>query len=173
MPLVLCGACSHAPRVAGEPEGPVEPASVHDRARDKDAAREPDLSVARPHDDADDDDDATETPEAKNEPGADAERGRASFYGSEFIGHRTASGGRYHANALTAAHRTLPFGTRVRVTNLENGKSVDVVINDRGPHRAGRVIDLSRRAAEALDMVHAGTVRVAVEVLDLAESEMR
>jgi rare lipoprotein A len=142
------------------------------RARAREEARAPDLSVVRPRDE-ESDDDSTGTPEATSQPGADAERGRASYYGAEFKGRRTASGERYDAHALTAAHRTLPFGTRVRVTNLDNGRSVEVVINDRGPYRAGRVIDLSRRAARALDMLRAGTVRVAVEVLDLADSEMR
>jgi rare lipoprotein A len=171
LPLVAFGACSHAPRTSGEPEGPVLPADA--RARAKAEARVPDLSVARPRDDEPEDGPDEEEPGATNEPSANAQHGRASFYGVEFVGRRTASGERYDADALTAAHRTLPFGTRVRVTNLANGRSVEVVINDRGPHRKGRVIDLSRRAAETLDMVRAGTVRVAVEVLDLAASDLR
>jgi len=73
--------------------------------------------------------------------------GFASFYGSEFHGRRTASGERYDADALSAAHRTLPFGTRVRVTNLKNGRSVVLTITDRGPFRRGRIVDVSRRAA--------------------------
>jgi rare lipoprotein A len=176
LPLAVFGACSHAPRTTAEPEGPVLPADA--RARAKAEARVPDLSVARPRDDGSDrggpeDGPDSDEPGTTMEPGSDAQHGRASFYGAEFVGRRTASGERYDADALTAAHRTLPFGTRVRVTNLQNGRSVEVVINDRGPHRKGRVIDLSRRAAEALDMVSAGTVRVVVEVLDLADSEMR
>lgn len=167
LPLVLFGACSHAPRMAGEPEGPVEPA-----ARTHDEARVPDLSVARPRDDdAPDAPDANDTPDIA--PLGGAERGRASYYGDEFEGRRTASGERYDGDAMTAAHRTLPFGTRVRVTNLDNGKSVEVVVNDRGPHRAGRVIDLSRHAAEELGMMRAGTARVAVEVVDLADGDLR
>ncbi|MEP7027747.1 MAG: septal ring lytic transglycosylase RlpA family protein [Candidatus Eisenbacteria bacterium] len=94
-----------------------------------------------------------------------SEVGEASYYGREFEGRRTASGERYRAGELTAAHRTLPFGTRVRVTNLGNGRSVEVVVNDRGPHRRGRVIDVSRRAAERLGMVREGVARVRVEVL--------
>jgi len=76
-----------------------------------------------------------------------------------------ASGGRFNPNAMTAAHKTLPFGTRVRVTRVDNGHSVDVVINDRGPYVGGRIIDLSRRAAQNLNMTGAGVARVRVSVL--------
>lgn len=91
--------------------------------------------------------------------------GEASFYGKEFEGRKTASGERYHGDELTAAHRTLPFGTRLKVTNLANDRSVKVVVNDRGPHRRHRVIDLSRRAAKELGMLRSGVARVRVEVL--------
>ena len=94
-----------------------------------------------------------------------SETGKASYYGDEFEGRRTASGARYEGDELTAAHRTLPFGTRVRVVNLENDKKVEVVINDRGPHKKGRIVDLSRRAADELDMIRAGVVRVRLDVL--------
>jgi rare lipoprotein A len=93
------------------------------------------------------------------------ETGKASYYGSEFEGRRTASGERYEADELTAAHNTLPFGTRIRVVNLENDKDVEVVINDRGPHKKGRIVDLSYRAAREIDMIRAGVVRVRLEVL--------
>ena len=93
------------------------------------------------------------------------EVGDASYYGREFEGRRTASGERYRGDELTAAHRTLPFGTRLRVTNLGNGRSVEVVVNDRGPHRRGRVLDVSRRAAERLGMVRDGVARVRIELL--------
>lgn len=96
---------------------------------------------------------------------ARSEVGEASYYGSEFEGRKTASGAYYHADARTAAHRTLPFGTKVRVTDLSNDRSVEVVINDRGPHRKGRIIDLSRSAAEELKMLGRGIARVRVEVL--------
>ncbi|MGD9738958.1 MAG: septal ring lytic transglycosylase RlpA family protein [Bauldia sp.] len=79
-------------------------------------------------------------------------------------GSRTANGDRMDPNRMTAAHRTLPFGTQVRVTNLQNGQSVDVVINDRGPFGGGRVIDLSRGAAAQIDMVRAGVVPVRLTV---------
>jgi rare lipoprotein A (peptidoglycan hydrolase) len=76
-----------------------------------------------------------------------------------------ASGGRFNPDALTAAHKTLPFGTRVRVTHARNGRSVEVVINDRGPYIAGRIIDLSRRAAQVIGMTDQGIARVNVAIL--------
>ncbi|MGE8496258.1 MAG: septal ring lytic transglycosylase RlpA family protein [Pseudomonas sp.] len=91
--------------------------------------------------------------------------GKASYYGARHHGNKTANGERFDQNALTAAHRNLPFGTRVQVTNLNNGKSVVVRINDRGPFAKGRIIDLSRRAAEQIDMIRAGIVPVRVEQL--------
>ena len=89
----------------------------------------------------------------------------ASFYAGEHHGQRTASGERFDMHALTAAHRTLAFGTRVRVTNLENGRQVVVRINDRGPFSRDRIIDLSYAAAAELGFVGRGTTRVRVEVL--------
>ena len=83
-------------------------------------------------------------------------RGTASYYAAKFDGRRTASGERFDNAAMTAAHRTLPFGTRVRVTNVANGKSVIVRINDRGPFSAGRMIDVSRAAANELGLVARG-----------------
>jgi len=91
--------------------------------------------------------------------------GVASFYGGRFHGRLTASGVRFNQNALTAAHRSLPFGTRVRVTHLGNGRSVDVHINDRGPFVGGRIIDLSQGAAGMLGMHGQGVARVKVTVL--------
>ena len=95
--------------------------------------------------------------------------GSASWYGPGFHGNRSASGEIFNQNALTAAHRSLPFGTQVRVTNLNNGRSVIVRINDRGPFSGGRIIDLSRAAASAIDMVNAGVARVRVEVLETVQ----
>jgi rare lipoprotein A len=91
------------------------------------------------------------------------ETGEASFYGKEFNGRQTSSGERFDMHALTAAHRTLPFGTRVRVTNLANGKSVIVRVNDRGPHVRARIIDLSYGAAHEIGI--SGTARVTLEAL--------
>lgn len=87
-------------------------------------------------------------------------RGTASWYGPGFDGRQTASGERFDERGLTAAHRTLPFGTRVLVRNLRNGREVVVRINDRGPWARGRLIDLSKAAAAALDMVEAGEASV-------------
>jgi rare lipoprotein A len=89
--------------------------------------------------------------------------GRASWYGPGFHGRRTASGQTFNQHGLTAAHRRLPFGSRARVTNLHNGRTVEVTINDRGPYRGGRIIDLSRAAAKRIAM--SGTARVSVTVL--------
>jgi rare lipoprotein A len=91
--------------------------------------------------------------------------GIASYYADEFNGRRTASGETYDMHDLTAAHRTLPFNTRVRVTNLANNRSVVVRINDRGPFVGDRIIDLSLRAAQELSMIGPGTARVSLEIL--------
>jgi rare lipoprotein A len=91
--------------------------------------------------------------------------GTASWYGPGLRGHKTATGAVLDPNALTAAHRSLPLDSHVRVTNLTNGKSVDVLVNDRGPYFPGRVIDLSLKAARALDITHAGTAKVRIESL--------
>lgn len=93
---------------------------------------------------------------------AAAQTGRASWYA---LTSRTASGERCNPNALTAAHRNLPFGTRVKVTNLDNGKSVVVRINDRGPFVHGRIIDVTRAAARSLGFVGAGTAKVQLTVV--------
>jgi rare lipoprotein A len=91
--------------------------------------------------------------------------GIASYYADEFHGRTTANGETYDMHDLTAAHRTLPFNTRVRVTNLSNNRSVVVRINDRGPFKSDRIIDLSYRAAEELSMLGPGTARVALDLL--------
>jgi len=92
-------------------------------------------------------------------------RGSASYYAAKFDGRRTASGERFDNGAMTAAHRTLPFGTLVRVTNLANGRSVVVRINDRGPFSAGRMIDVSRAAASELGLVARGHGMVELAVI--------
>jgi len=98
-------------------------------------------------------------------PGEYVEEGVASWYGIPFDGHRTSNGDVYDMHALTAAHRTLPFNSVVRVTNLRNGRQTEVRINDRGPFVGDRVIDLSLAAAQALDMEVAGVARVRLELL--------
>ena len=97
-----------------------------------------------------------------NQVEAGSQCGKASWYK---MGTRTANGERMNANALAAAHRSLPFGTQVRVDNLRNGRSVVVRINDRGPFVGGRVIDVTRGAAEKLGMIHSGVARVKVTVV--------
>lgn len=94
------------------------------------------------------------------------EVGMASWYGAALAGRKTASGERFDPMAFTAAHKTLPFGTWVEVRRIDTGRTLRVKINDRGPHAAGRIIDLSRRAAEELDLVRLGVVRVELRVVD-------
>jgi rare lipoprotein A len=96
--------------------------------------------------------------------------GLASWYGGSLHGRRTASGERFDQEALTAAHRSLPLGRRVRVTNLENGRSVIITVTDRGPFVRGRIIDLSRGAARRLGFLRAGTARVRVTPMDSEEA---
>lgn len=103
-------------------------------------------------------------PVPASEPGW-SETGVASWYGLPYHGRRTASGEIYDMRDLTAAHPRLPFGTRVRVHNLDNDKRVDVRINDRGPFAKQRIIDLSRRAAESIEMVGPGTAKVRITVI--------
>jgi rare lipoprotein A len=93
--------------------------------------------------------------------------GVASWYGGKFHGRQTANGERFNKNGISAAHQTLPFGTVVRVKNMRNGKTVDVRINDRGPFVKGRIIDLSKGAAEKIDMVIDGVVPVELTILHL------
>ncbi|HAC65401.1 MAG TPA: septal ring lytic transglycosylase RlpA family protein [Cyanothece sp. UBA12306] len=92
-------------------------------------------------------------------------KGMASWYGPGFHGRRTANGERYNQNGLTAAHKSLPFGTQVRVTNLNNGRSITVRINDRGPYAHGRIIDLSKGAARTIGLISSGVAPVQIEIL--------
>lgn len=93
------------------------------------------------------------------------QRGKATYYSKRATGARTSDGSRLHHDSLTCAHRTHPFGTRLKVTNMKNGKSVIVKVNDRGPYRRGRIIDLSYRAAQELEMVRSGVAMVEIEVV--------
>ena len=97
---------------------------------------------------------------------AAAQCGKASWYGERFHGRKTANGERFDMHGMSAAHRTLPFGTKVRVRNLKNGRSVVLRVNDRGPFARGRVIDVSKAAASKLGFIRAGTARVKVERLN-------
>jgi rare lipoprotein A len=91
--------------------------------------------------------------------------GQGSYYADKFNGRATASGAPYRPGQLTAAHNTLPFGTKLKVTNTRNGHSVKVVVNDRGPHAKGRIVDVSKRAARKLDIVDAGVAPMKIKVL--------
>jgi len=101
---------------------------------------------------------------------ASAESGLASWYGGKFHGRMTSSGEVFNTNDLTAAHKTLPFGTIVKVTNLDNGKSVLVKINDRGPFVDGRIIDLSRAAAIQLGMIDSGVAHVSLQIVEFVSA---
>lgn len=105
------------------------------------------------------------------ESGKSYQNGVASWYGPKFHGRQTANGERYDMDKLTAAHRTLPFNTYVRVLNRDNGREVTVRINDRGPFARGRVIDLSRAAAKKIGMIGPGTARVSLVILSRGDSE--
>ncbi len=93
------------------------------------------------------------------------EYGMASYYSDEFHGKKTASGEIYNKYEYTCAHRTLPFGTKIKVTNLENKKCVIVRVNDRGPQKRERIVDLSYIAAKDIEMIHKGVVKVRIEVI--------
>jgi rare lipoprotein A len=95
------------------------------------------------------------------------ESGQGSYYADKFNGRATTRGEPYRPGRLTAAHNTLPFGTKIKVTNVRNGHSVKVVVNDRGPHAKGRIVDVSKRAARKLDLIDAGVVPVRLKVLHM------
>ena len=95
--------------------------------------------------------------------------GQGSYYADKFAGRPTASGVPYRPGQMTAAHNTLPFGTLIQVTNVRNGRSVKVTVNDRGPHVKGRIVDVSKKAARQLDIVEAGVVPVQLKVLKIAK----
>jgi rare lipoprotein A len=102
---------------------------------------------------------------------AQIQTGKASFYADKFEGRPTASGEKYKHSKLTAAHKSLPFGTKVKVTNVANSQSVEVIINDRGPYVDGRIIDLSKSAAEKLGFISQGLAEVQVEVIDAGQGK--
>ncbi|MEB3306827.1 MAG: septal ring lytic transglycosylase RlpA family protein [Cyanobacteriota bacterium] len=133
----------------GEPEAELQGQPEEVRTVDVDPAREPAIPAARA---------VPQAPVAVS-------HGRASWYGPGFFGNRTASGEVLRPGTLTAAHRSLPFGTRVRVTNLSNGRSAVVRINDRGPFHGNRVIDLAHGAAGRLGLISSGLADVRLEVL--------
>ena len=101
------------------------------------------------------------------------QRGRASYYAPKFTGRRMANGDRFDPNGRNAAHRTLPLGTTAKVTNLENGRTAEVTVADRGPYAGGRIMDVSPKTAELLDMKKDGTAPVAVQPIRVPEQDER
>jgi len=148
--LLLVGCASGRGRVPGEP--------IPDQIEAKFPAPEPEVEVEAGQGQA------PSPLEMQDQRAAEQEiaRGLASWYGHKFHGRRTANGERFDMNALTAAHPSLPFGTRLTVRNPANGREVAVRVNDRGPHTGRRIIDLSRAAAQAIGLVKAGVGTVVV-----------
>jgi len=97
--------------------------------------------------------------------------GIASYYGRKFHKKRTANGEIFNMNKVSAAHKTYPLGTKVKVTNMKNGKSIKLTINDRGPYVKGRIIDLSYKAARKIDFVNQGTTKVRIDVIRLGDNK--
>ena len=112
-------------------------------------------------------------PAASAEPYSALEEGMASYYADEFNGRKTSNGEIYDMNKFTAAHRTLPFNTKVRVTNVETGKWVVVRINDRGPFKDNRIIDLSLAAAKSLELIGSGTAKVQIQVVEPGDTVLQ
>lgn len=108
---------------------------------------------------------------AKTKVNQHSTRGEASYYAGFHHGKKTASGERFNMHSLTAAHRTLPLGSKIKVTNLNNGKEVVVRVNDRGPYAKGRVIDVSLGAAKKLDMIKTGTAKVSIQILHVGNNK--
>lgn len=98
--------------------------------------------------------------------------GLASYYGKKFHGKKAANGSRYNMYAMTCAHKTLPFGTKVKVTNMNNGQEAVVTVTDRGPYVEGRVVDLSHAAAKKIGMIRSGVVPVSIEIMSIPEYVM-
>jgi rare lipoprotein A len=113
-------------------------------------------------------DDSVTVPQAPVQSYESAGQGEARYYGAELAGNRTASGERFDPRALTCAHRSLPLGTMLRVTNIANGRSVTVRVNDRGPFARSRVLDMSLAAARDIDMVRSGKAIVRLEIVRTA-----
>lgn len=108
---------------------------------------------------------------AKTKVNQHSTRGEASYYAGFHYGKKTASGERFNMHSLTAAHRTLPLGSKIKVTNLNNGKEVVVRVNDRGPYARGRVLDVSLGAAKKLDMIKTGTAKVSIQILHVGNNK--
>lgn len=151
--ILLFGGCATSEKVA-------EPQAVEPLFEEKDQPLDQPGSVSKTPELADDSSESEESSHVLQ-----TIKGRASWYGARHHGRKTASGELFNKNSLTAAHRTLPFGTKVQVVNVKNGKSVIVKINDRGPFRRNLIIDLSQAAAGAIGMIRTGVAAVEVRVL--------
>jgi rare lipoprotein A len=157
--LVFSAALIPAQSVAQTPAAP-PPAAVPPAAAQAPAAAPPPAAAPAP---------STPAPAAA----AGVEKGKLAWYGRKFAGRRTASGEAYNPDALTMAHKTLPFGTRVKVTNLSNQRSVVLRVNDRGPTQADRVGDVSRAAAQRLGMVKSGVIDAELAVVSTPAPKKR
>lgn len=146
--LIFAAGCAHRATIASQPAPAPLPAPGAPPAQPSVPSSAPPVALGQPI-----------------APGGYSEQGVASWYGNPFNGRRTSNGEVYDMHEFTAAHRTLPFGSMVRVTNLSNGMQTEVRINDRGPFVANRVIDLSLSAAQAIGMVGPGTARVRLEMM--------
>jgi rare lipoprotein A len=154
LPFVLVwGACATSEKVA-------EPQIVEPLVEESDQPVDQNSSSSKTAELVDDSPESDESPKVLK-----TIKGRASWYGARHHGRKTASGEPFNKNSLTAAHRTLPFGTKVQVVNIKNGKSVVVKINDRGPFRRNLIIDLSHAAAGAIGMIRSGITSVELKVL--------
>lgn len=151
--FLALSACSSSVRFASNPMASKEIAMRNEKTVERPAGSKFTSKAAIP------------PPEASSSSSDTFDSGFASYYGDGFDGRKTASGEVFDKSKLTAAHRTLPFGTKVLVTNMKNGRSVIVTINDRGPFKAGRIIDLSEAAARQLDMIQSGVVMVEIRIV--------
>lgn len=147
---LVCAGCASSPRFASRNTSPSPPPGTPPESRPVDASR------------------SSRNPAGKV---LLTLEGVASYYADDYHGKLTSNGEVFNMNDLTAAHRTFPFGTNVRVTNLENKKTVVVRVNDRGPFKDGRIIDLSLAAAKELDLIRNGTARVKLEVLEWGDGK--
>ncbi len=153
--VLLLASCAPAPKYVNHPRGGTPGSGASATGRPATPARLPDRSPSG------------RVPDGPARWGDHYLRGSASYYGQEFHGRKTANGEIFNMYKLTAAHRTLPLGTKARIWNLENGRSCVVIINDRGPFIEGRILDLSYAAALELEMVTQGVAQVQIEILEL------
>jgi rare lipoprotein A len=169
-PVILLDSCSSAPRYVVKKNTPLEKKiTPHSKPAPKKESppllvesKDETVTVIPEETDTFIEKDPADTPVVRNS----AVEGIATYYANKFHGRRTASGELYNKKLFTAAHRTLPFNTLVKITNPANGKTIVVKINDRGPHNKNRLIDISRAAAEELDIIIVGVAKVVIEIVE-------